>query len=223
MIQPYQMIDHPIATRSPPKDHKGKRKRSKQSRKSRPKESTPRTTTPPLVSLFDNWVEPDFEVGDEVTFNSDELGVSGIGTVMSLIRVTRGKDSNEHSPIWHYEIDTIAENKPGRNGWLQASQMKHVRTRPCLPTSVQQEGEALHPLDHAGIDTCSAMSVSTEKDDFLYLDTSEEALASVELNGVGGGDSKVGGRGPMIVSVVDTEGRSVLMVDPAGVFLVRMQ
>jgi hypothetical protein len=81
VIQPYQMVDHPIATRSPPKDHKGKRKRSKQSPKSHLKESTPRTTTPLLVNLFDNWVEPDFEVGDEVTFNSDVLGVAGIGTV----------------------------------------------------------------------------------------------------------------------------------------------
>ena len=102
------------------------RKRRKRSRKSSPKEPAPATGTPPLVSLFDDWVEPDFEVGDEVTFNSDELGVAGIGTVMSLIRVTKGIDNKEHPPIWHYEIDTIAENKPGRNGWLQGFQMKHV-------------------------------------------------------------------------------------------------
>ncbi len=79
--------------------------------------------------------------------------------------------------------------------------------------------EALHPLDYVGIDTCSAMSVSTEVPDFLYLDTSEEACDSIELNDVGGGDSRVGGRGPMMVSVSDTEEKIWFLVDPAGVYL----
>ncbi len=54
--------------------------------------------------------------------------------------------------------------------------------------------EALHPLEFIGIDTCSAMAVLTESLDFLYLNRSEEAVRSVELNGVGGNDSIVGGR-----------------------------
>ncbi len=80
--------------------------------------------------------------------------------------------------------------------------------------------EALHPLDYVGIDTCSAMSVSTEIGDFLFLDQSKEAVHSVELNGVGGGESKVGGRGLMLIKAIDTNGKEVFVVDPAGVYLV---
>lgn len=50
--------------------------------------------------------------------------------------------------------------------------------------SSQEKSNALHPLDHVGIDTCSARSVSTERDDFLFIDKLEEAVHSVELNGV---------------------------------------
>jgi hypothetical protein len=80
--------------------------------------------------------------------------------------------------------------------------------------------EALHPLEYIGIDTCSAMAVSTESLDFLYLDRSEEAVRSVELNGVGGNDSTVGGQGPMVIKAVDTHGNEVILIDPAGVYLV---
>ena len=83
--------------------------------------------------------------------------------------------------------------------------------------------EALHPLEFIGIDTCSAMAVSTESIDFLYLDRSEEAVRSVELNGVGGNDSIVGGRGPLMVKAVDTDGNEVILIDPAGVYLVSSQ
>jgi hypothetical protein len=83
----------------------------------------------------------------------------------------------------------------------------------------QEKSSALHPLDHVGIHTCSAMSVSTERDDFLFIDKSEDAVHSVEVNGVGGNESKVGGRGPMIVQTIDTNGILVFLVDPAGVFL----
>ena len=79
--------------------------------------------------------------------------------------------------------------------------------------------QALHPLDHIGVDSCSAMSVSTERLDFLYLDPSEEAITSVELNGVGGGDSKVVGRGPLLVLCADSEGNEIFIVDPSGVYL----
>jgi hypothetical protein len=64
------------------------------------------------------------------------------------------------------------------------------------------------------------MAVSTESLDFLYIDRSEEAIKSVELNGVGGSDSLVGGRGPMMVKAVDTKGNEVILIDPAGVYLV---
>lgn len=40
-----------------------------------------------------------------------------------------------------------------------------------------------------------------------------------ELSGIGGNESKVGGRGPMLVKSIDTNGNAVYIVDPAGVFL----
>ncbi len=77
----------------------------------------------------------------------------------------------------------------------------------------------LHPMDHVGIDTCSALSVSSEVADFLYLDDSEEARNSVSLNGVSEGGPEVLARGPMLVSTLDTEGRQTFLVDPFGVLV----
>jgi hypothetical protein len=197
-----------------------KRKRQKKLNKSSSKGSTAEQKKPFFVDFYDNWEDPDYEVGDEVTFNSDNLGIRGVDTIMSLIRATRDKDGAPHDPIWLYEIDTVAVMKPGKNGYLKSEELKSVHTMPCLTiTKSTVEPEALHPLDYVGIDTCSAMSVSTEVRDFLYLDTSKEACKSIELNGVGGGDSCVRGRGPMMVSVSDTEGKIWFLVDPAGVYL----
>ncbi len=44
---------------------------------------------------------------------------------------------------------------------------------------------SLHDLELVGIDTCSAVSVSAERDDFLYVDNSPAAKDSVTLNEVG--------------------------------------
>ncbi len=43
---------------------------------------------------------------------------------------------------------------------------------------------SLHDLDLVGIDTCSAVSVSTEKEDFIFIDDSKVAKDSVTLRGV---------------------------------------
>ena len=42
---------------------------------------------------------------------------------------------------------------------------------------------SLHDLDLVGIDTCSAVSVSTEKEDFIFIDGSRKARDSVTLRG----------------------------------------
>jgi hypothetical protein len=57
----------------------------------------------------------------------------------------------------------------------------------------------LHDLNYVGIDTCSAVSVSTERKDFPFIDDSQEAKDSVILRGVGGENTVIGGRGPMVV------------------------
>jgi hypothetical protein len=70
-----------------------------------------------------------------------------------------------------------------------------------------------------GIDTCSALSVSSEKSDFPFLDESRDAQQSISLRGIGGEHASVGARGPMLISALDNQGRIVYMVDPLGVYL----
>jgi len=77
----------------------------------------------------------------------------------------------------------------------------------------------LHSLNYIGIDTCSALSVSTQVGDFINLDTSQAAKDSVSIRGVGGIDSTVGGRGILIVKTVDWQGKDVWVIDPEGVYI----
>ena len=98
-----------------------------------------------------------------------------------------------------YEVDTIGATISGREGWIRESMMWKTkgstkRTVTSLPVS---KSKVLHPMNHVGVDTCSAVSVSTEVADFLYLDKSEEARNSLSLNGVGQGGPEIMGRGPM--------------------------
>jgi hypothetical protein len=60
----------------------------------------------------------------------------------------------------------------------------------------------------------AGMSISTLLDDFpLGIDSSEKAMASLPApNGINGGESKVGGTGPMIVRAKSGE----LIIDPDG-------
>ena len=85
----------------------------------------------------------------------------------------------------------------------------------CLPV----HESPLLPLNCVGIDTCSALSVSSEKSDFPFLDESHDAKQSISLRGIGGEHASVGGRGPMLISALDNQGRTVYMVDPLGVYL----
>ncbi len=103
--------------------------------------------------------------------------------------------------------------------WRHSLSAKNDLDHTCLPTVLTIEASHLHPLDHVGIDTCSALTVSTPRDDFLFIDSSEQAKASVTLRGIGGDQNAVGGRGPLVVSVMDEAGKMVFMIDPAGVFL----
>jgi hypothetical protein len=77
----------------------------------------------------------------------------------------------------------------------------------------------LHDLNYVGIDTCSAVSVSTERKDFQFIDDSQEAKDSVILRGVGGKNTVIGGRGPMVVQTTDVNGNDILVLDPSGVYL----
>jgi hypothetical protein len=97
---------------------------------------------------------------------------------------------------FRYEIDTIYCENQNSSGWVLKQHIKPVIKRSAMPMADAAKGKALHPLDYIGVDTCSAMSVSTEICDFLYLDKSEAAVRSVSLGGIGGNGSKVGAVDP---------------------------
>jgi hypothetical protein len=107
-------------------------------------------------------------------------------------------------------IGKESDIRPSRWGDVQAS---------TIIISMPTNTDALHSMYVVGIDTCSALSVSTELSDFLFLDTSSAARSSVVLRGVGGSDTEIGGRGPMVVMAEDVNGKEIVLVDPAGVYL----
>jgi hypothetical protein len=164
---------------------------------------------------------PIFKIGDKVVYhNPYRQGCTGEGMVTAVIQPGIEGYSLDDGE-YRYEIDTIYVVDQSSSGWVWEGHMKLNKVAISMPISDSPYGtEALHPLDYIGIDTCSAMAVSTEPLDFLYLDKSEEAVRSVELNGVGGNGSIVGGRGPMMVKAVDSNGNEVILIDPAGVYIV---
>jgi hypothetical protein len=91
--------------------------------------------------------------------------------------------------------------------------------KPCLVAKEDERTQPLLPLDRVGIDTCSALSVSSRREDFLWLDESKQAKKSVILRGVGGDTAMIGGRGPMLVKALDHDGNQVVIYDPSGVYL----
>ena len=76
----------------------------------------------------------------------------------------------------------------------------------------------LHDITTVGMDSCSGRSCSTERSDFMTLDTSE-VIRGVNMTGIGG-KSEVAGIGVMVVTVNAPElGRTVLLVDPDAVYI----
>jgi hypothetical protein len=112
------------------------------------------------------------------------------------------------------EVEPVVQNKP-------LARTKRRRWRKTkVKSTVLVISESLYDLNMVGIDTCSAVSVSTERGDFpLYLDETTETKDSVVLNGVGGANASIGGRGPLVVRAKDSEGNDLVVFDPAGVYL----
>ncbi len=65
---------------------------------------------------------------------------------------------------------------------LRTSLWGDPATYSCMPSNT----DALHNMEVVGIDICSALSVSTREEDFLFLDRSLQATESVVLRGVRG-------------------------------------
>ena len=175
---------------------------------------------------------PKYKVGDRVKFSQYEGGEWLFGWVREIIRPGEPGNTLEHPDI---VIMYLLEHREGfkviRDVILETSidstllgpENKGIRSdeKPGKTALVVRVSLAnsLHDLDLVGIDTCSAVSVSTEREDFIFIDESREAKDSVTLRGVGGSSSVIGGRGPMVVKTKDKEGNDVLMFDPSAVYL----
>ena len=85
----------------------------------------------------------------------------------------------------------------------------------CAPALAVQ----LHSYeDNAGIDSGTCVSISCFRSDFLFLDKSASAIASISPPaGISGGTSEVGGIGPMLV--ISKSGEYIL--DPRGLYLMK--
>lgn len=70
-----------------------------------------------------------------------------------------------------------------------------------------------------GIDTDSGRSMSTERQDFISLDTSAKARNSVSVNGAGGGLNTIGGIGTMVVYTKNTQGATRCIIDTDAVYV----
>ena len=78
--------------------------------------------------------------------------------------------------------------------------------------------QPLHDLACVGIDTCSAKSISCDKEDFIDLQLAFRGDVEYELRGVGG-VSKAAGKGVMVIYAKDLEGKLKAIVEPRGVYL----
>ena len=148
-----------------------------------------------------NLIQPEFEVGDDVSFQDNEAHICGRGRITKVIKP--GETGNEYIqseviPFSNgpmevlYEIDSIANDVPGKRGWIKESTIiKKLNGRVSMTVLPVNVAKPLHDMRYVGIDTCSAVSVSTDLADFFYLDRSEEARTSVSLNGVGSGGPTV--------------------------------
>jgi hypothetical protein len=75
----------------------------------------------------------------------------------------------------------------------------------------------LHSVDkNCGIDSDAGISISTLREDFIWIDESEAAKNSIQSPaGINGGTSSIGGRGPICIRAVTGE----YLIDPDAVYL----
>jgi hypothetical protein len=183
-------------------------------------------------------LKPKFAVGDKVYVWCGPKGLEKwrMGVLVRLIVPTEGESLRDDRRIIYRVIPiprgeevcrelSVAEDSLRDRDWSPPE--NEANSKGGKEDQWDQDGssclvsnlEPLHPLNVVGIDTCSAMSVSTRREDFLYIDSSSEARSSVVLRGVGGNNAAIQGRGPMVVKAHDDQGFDVLLIDPSGVLL----
>jgi hypothetical protein len=169
-----------------------------------------------------NALDPRFKVRDVVFWYHKTLGIGKWSrAIVEKVILPTELQYREGWTFIVYQIvmtpmgDENFEPSIAKESNLRPSLWGDPTTYSCMPSNI----DALHSMEVVGIDTCSALSVSTREEDFLFLDRSLQATESVVLRGVGGSDAKIGGRGPMAVLAADDYGREIVLVDPAGVYL----
>jgi hypothetical protein len=106
---------------------------------------------------------PIFKIKDRVVYNNPyRQGCTGEGVITAVIQPGIEGYSLDDGE-YRYEIDTIYAENQSNSGWVWEGHVKLDKRSSSMPISTTSYGAgALHPLDYIGIDTCSAMPVSTE-------------------------------------------------------------
>jgi hypothetical protein len=188
----------------------------------RKKDKDVRESRKDIKGGFFEEMNPRFKIGQRVFYFVQELGNEKWHSARVLRFAYPGQDGHSsHSEQIRYILQPDKEAGQNYENVERTENMLRDWSwaRPCLAVSKNKGKAPLVPLDLVGIDTCSALSVSSRRDDFLWIDDSLEARKSIILRGVGGDSTKIGGRGPMVVAGRDKEGKEILIYDPAAVYL----
>jgi hypothetical protein len=189
------------------------------------KRNQARTSSSVGKPILNRSLIPKYDLGDRVYYFTEEIGNEKwhSGRIVGIKHPEKWTADKDRKRAAENEIryqvrpdrengqeyDTVDRKESDLRSWSWA--------KPCFVT--KDRPAPLVPLNLVGIDTCSALSVSSRREDFLWLETTKRAKKSVILRGVGGDSAKIGGRGPMVVKGSDTEGNKVLLYDPKGVYL----
>jgi hypothetical protein len=100
-------------------------------------------------------------------------------------------------------------------------QKKSKNSATALMTRQEQnivEEAPLHDLTCVGIDTCSAWSISCDKNDFLDLEIIKNKNKDDQLRGVGG-TSGIAGKECLVFYARDIDGKMKALIEPKGFYL----
>ncbi len=108
-----------------------------------------------------------------------------------------------------------------RSSNLKQDKRKANKSKTALMTKQEKhivEEAPLHDLSCVGIDTCSARSISCNREDFIDLEIKPRTERQDHLQGVGG-HSGIAGKGCLVFYVQDREGNLIVLIEPRGFYL----
>jgi hypothetical protein len=199
-----------------------KKEREELNKNIRKKDKEVRESRKDVPGGFFEPMKPRFNLGQQVYYFVEELGNEKWHSARVIAIAYPGEEGHpfESEQIRYTLQPNKEEGQDYDNVKRKENQLRDWSwARPSLVIKEKNVRKPLVPLDLVGIDTCSALSVSSRKEDFLWVDNSLEAKRSIILRGVGGDSTRIGGRGPMVVAGKDMEGKEVLIFDPSAVYL----